>query len=95
MTLVLSRVERIASNTGFRAPAVTWWVLTGTRPLIPRIVLTENIGKRRWVTLEVFNLLQVNNTISYIWIKDVYDRQYAIPNYLTPRQLNVKLIARF
>lgn len=45
--------------------------------------------------IEVFNLLQVNNTISYLWIRDVSNRQYAIPNYLTSRQINVKLTARF
>jgi hypothetical protein len=48
-----------------------------------------------WLSMEVFNLLQVNNTISYLWVADVTGRQYAIPNYLTARQLNVKLIARF
>jgi hypothetical protein len=48
-----------------------------------------------WISLEVFNLLQVNNTISYIWVTDVSGIQYAVPNYLTPRQLNLKLVARF
>jgi len=48
-----------------------------------------------WVSLEVFNLLQVNNTISYLWVTDVSGRQYAVPNYLTPRQLNLKLIVQF
>ncbi len=48
-----------------------------------------------WITAEVFNLLQINNTISYLWIKDVSNRQYAIPNYLTPRMLNVRLVADF
>lgn len=48
-----------------------------------------------WITAEVLNLLQVNNTVSYIWVTDVYGFQYAVPNYLTPRQLNVKMIARF
>ncbi len=48
-----------------------------------------------WITLEVFNLLQVNNTISYIWISDISNRLYAIPNYLSPRMLNVKLVAKF
>lgn len=51
--------------------------------------------KNMWVSLEVFNLLQVYNTVSYIWIKDINNRQYAVPNYLTPRLLNVKLIAEF
>ena len=51
--------------------------------------------KSLWITLEVFNLLQVNNTISYLWVTDVTNRKYAVPNYLTPRQLNIKLIANF
>jgi hypothetical protein len=48
-----------------------------------------------YISVEVFNLLQINNTISYIWIADVTGRQYAVPNYLTPRQLNVKLLVQF
>jgi len=51
--------------------------------------------KSLWVSAEVFNLFQISNTISYIWINDINNRQYAIPNYLTPRQLNFKLIAKF
>jgi Outer membrane receptor proteins, mostly Fe transport len=45
--------------------------------------------------LEVFNLLNINNTVSYLWLKDVDNVQYAIPNYLTGRQLNLKLIIKF
>lgn len=48
-----------------------------------------------WMGVEVFNLLQVNNTISYLWVRDITNRQYAIPNFLTNRQVNVKLITRF
>ncbi|MFH1118473.1 MAG: TonB-dependent receptor [Bacteroidota bacterium] len=48
-----------------------------------------------WISLEVLNLLQVSNTISYIWIKDVTNRQYGVPNYLTPRQLNIKISVSF
>lgn len=49
-----------------------------------------------WVGLEVFNLLQVNNVASYTWITDVSNaRKYAVPNYLTGRQLNVRLTAQF
>ncbi len=51
--------------------------------------------KGMWLSLEVFNLLQVNNTISYTWITDVTGRQYAVPNYLTKRQLNLKLQIKF
>ncbi len=44
---------------------------------------------------EVFNLLNINNTVSYLWITDVNSNRYAIPNYLTSRQLNFKIIAKF
>lgn len=48
-----------------------------------------------WFSVEVLNLLQISNTISYIWVYDVTNRYYAIPNYLTPRQLNAKLVVNF
>jgi len=48
-----------------------------------------------WLTAEVLNLLQRNNTVSYTWVTDITGSQYAVPNYLTPRQVNVKLIAEF
>ena len=51
--------------------------------------------KGMWLSLEVFNLLQINNTVSYTWVTDVTGRQYAVPNYLTRRQLNVKLQVKF
>ena len=48
-----------------------------------------------WLSLEVFNLLGINNTISHIWIRDISDRLYSVPNYLTGRRFNVKLQANF
>ncbi|MDA7728931.1 TonB-dependent receptor, partial [Flavobacteriales bacterium] len=48
-----------------------------------------------WVSAEVFNLLNINNTVSYLWVADITGRQYAVPNYLTARQLNTKLILSF
>jgi hypothetical protein len=48
-----------------------------------------------WISLEVFNLLQISNTVSYLWITDINNQQYAVPNYLTPRQFNVKLQTTF
>jgi hypothetical protein len=51
----------------------------------------ENI----WATLEVFNLIDRDNTISYMLIKDFSNTVYSLPNRLTPRLLNLKLIARF
>lgn len=51
--------------------------------------------KNMFISLEVFNLLGVNNTVSYLWIKDFSGRQYAIPNYLTNRLINLRLYAQF
>jgi hypothetical protein len=48
-----------------------------------------------WVSLEVFNLLNINNTINYTWVRDVSGRNYAIPDFLTPRRFNLKLMAWF
>ena len=45
------------------------------------------------IGVEVFNLLGIRNTVSYLWVQDVSGRPYAVPNYLTNRLLNVKIIA--
>ena len=54
-----------------------------------------NYIRNCWLSLEIFNLLGVNNVSSYMWVTDVYNIQYAVPNYLTNRQLNLKLIIEF
>jgi hypothetical protein len=48
-----------------------------------------------WLGLEVLNVLGADNTISFNWVEDVQNRQYAVPNRLSARFLNVKLIARY
>lgn len=54
-----------------------------------------NHMKEMWLYLEVFNLLQVQNAVSYVWIQDVTGNRFAVPNYLTNRQFNLKLQVRF
>ncbi|RMZ51162.1 TonB-dependent receptor [Flavobacteriaceae bacterium PRS1] len=45
---------------------------------------------------EIFNMFDVQNSITNIWVRDVYSkRQYAIPNFLTPRVFNVRLSMKF
>ncbi len=48
-----------------------------------------------WLNLEVFNLMDFKNVNSYYWVTDIYGQQLAVPNYLTSRQFNVKLIVDF
>jgi hypothetical protein len=47
------------------------------------------------LAFEVFNILGVNNTISYTWLQDATAQTWAVPNYLTSRRLNVRLQMKF
>ncbi len=55
----------------------------------------KNIDKNGYISIEVFNILGINNTINHTWIEDVNGRLYAIPNFLTGRRLNIKLHLEF
>jgi len=48
--------------------------------------------KNIWLNFEVFNLLDFKNVNSYYWVSDIYNQQMAVPNYLTGRQYNLKLM---
>ncbi|MCB9194757.1 MAG: carboxypeptidase-like regulatory domain-containing protein [Flavobacteriales bacterium] len=48
-----------------------------------------------WISLEVFNLLDIVNSTNYNWITDVSGRKYSIPNTLTSRRINLKLVVLF
>lgn len=51
--------------------------------------------KNIWINVEVFNLLDFKNVNSYYWVTQIDGTQLATPNYLTERQLNLKLIVDF
>ena len=51
--------------------------------------------KRLWLGIDIFNLFNINNTISYYWVTDIRSQQYAVPNYLTSRRMNFKVVADF
>lgn len=51
--------------------------------------------KSIWLGADVFNLLDIANVASYYWVTDVNNIQYAVPNYLTRRQLNIRLTVDF
>ena len=54
-----------------------------------------NYLKEAWLTLELYNMFQMRNTISYMWIPTVDGTSYAVPNTLTPLQVNLKLDITF
>jgi hypothetical protein len=51
--------------------------------------------KNIYLGLDCFNLFDIKNVNSYYWVTDVNNVQYAVPNYLTGRQLSAKLIVEF
>lgn len=51
--------------------------------------------KASWISLEIFNLMQVQNEASRTWIKTIFSQQFAIPNYLTGRRVNLRWRVEF
>lgn len=45
-----------------------------------------------WLGLDCFNVFGLNNVSSYYWVTDISNQQYAVPNYLTGRQLNARFL---
>ena len=88
--------RELESNV-FRAPAYK----RADVGLNYRIIDNSDRHKKRnpirnlWVGAECLNLFGINNVNSYYWITDVTGQQYAVPNYLTGRQINVKLSVDF
>ena len=85
----------------FRAPAykrvdigLSYGLVTPPAPGQTRSGILKHI-KSVWLGLDCFNLLDISNVSSYYWVTDVNNIQYAVPNYLTRRQLNVRLSIDF
>jgi hypothetical protein len=51
--------------------------------------------QRIWLGLDCLNLFGISNVNSYYWVTDVTNRQWAVPNYLTGRQINGKITVEF
>ena len=50
---------------------------------------------RVWIGLDGLNILGISNVNSYYWVTDVTSHQYAVPNYLTGRQINARIMVEF
>ena len=48
-----------------------------------------------WLGVDCLNLFGISNVNSCYWITDVTNNQYAVPNYLTGRQINARLSIDF
>ncbi|MFA6150074.1 MAG: TonB-dependent receptor [Chitinophagaceae bacterium] len=70
-------------------------LLDGQKPNRPAHSFFRNLNSI-WASFEVFNLLNIQNTLSYNWIQDqTSGKVYAVPNRLTARLFNLKIIAEF
>jgi hypothetical protein len=89
------------SQTYFRAPAYkrldigVSWQFVGAPSDKPRTSGALKYFKSIVLGLDVFNILDISNVSSYYWVTDVNNLQYAVPNYLTRRQFNVRLSMEF
>jgi hypothetical protein len=54
-----------------------------------------NIIKSVWASIDIFNILGVSNTVSYLWVKDYNNVFYGVPNYLTSRRINGRIVVNF
>lgn len=85
----------------FRAPAYKRVDVGLNYALLSPLAEGENSSglhrwlKSIWLGVDVFNLLDISNVSSYYWVTDVNSIQYAVPNYLTRRQFNVRLTIDF
>jgi hypothetical protein len=89
--------NNIEYRTAFRSPAYRRVDIGASRVLVngtdkmmnkPWLKHVKNI----WLNVEVFNLLDFQNVNSYYWVTDVSNHKLAVPNYLTGRQLNLKVM---
>ena len=85
--------HRGIDEQNFRAPAykradIGMSFLAYRNPSSSKAVYVKNV----WLGLDCLNLFGISNVNSYYWVTDVSNRQWAVPNYLTGRQINGKVI---
>lgn len=85
-------------NPGFKIPAYRRVDIGFSKILLDKSSKRSSMKfkniKSLWASVEVFNLLQVNNTISYVLVKDFSNNVYGVPNFLTGRRLNFRFILK-
>jgi hypothetical protein len=89
--------NNIEYRTGFKSPAyrrvdvgASRMLVNGTDKMMDKSWLKH--VKNIWLNVEVFNLLDFKNVNSYYWVTDISNHKLAVPNYLTGRQLNLKIM---
>ena len=84
--------HRGLEQQNFRAPAYKRADIGMSYLAYKNVQHTTFSLKHIWVGLDCLNLFGISNVNSYYWVTDVTNHQYAVPNYLTGRQINGKII---
>jgi len=83
-------------NNSFRAPAYKRADIGMSYRLLDNHDGSRNtIFKNVWIGLDCLNLFGINNVNSYYWVTDIAGQQYAVPNFLTGRQINGRVTVEF
>ena len=83
-------------NNSFRAPAYKRADIGMSYRLLDNHDGSRNtIFRNVWIGLDCLNLFGINNVNSYYWVTDIAGQQYAVPNFLTGRQINGRVTVEF
>lgn len=94
--LPFSAPHRELETNAFRSPAYKRVDIGMSYRLLNNEKREKNKWLRNiWLGVDGLNLFGINNVNSYYWITDVTNQQYAVPNYLTGRQINARLLVEF
>jgi hypothetical protein len=94
--LPFSAPHKEIENNSFRAPAYKRADIGMSYRLLNNEHKTSNsIFRNIWLGIDCLNLFGISNVNSYYWITDVTNHQYAVPNYLTGRQINARILCDF
>ena len=94
--LPFSAPHKELEKNSFRAPAYKRADIGMSYRLLDNSDRTKkSIFKNIWLGVDCLNLFGINNVNSYYWITDVTSQQYAVPNYLTGRQINGRVLFEF
>ena len=94
--LPFSAPHKELENNSFRAPVYKRVDIGMSYRLLNNENRTQPfLFKNIWLGADCLNLFGISNVNSYYWITDVTDRQYAVPNYLTGRRINARMIFEF
>ena len=94
--LPFSAPHREMERNSFRAPAYKRADIGMSYRLLDNESRSKKVPFRNiWLGIDCLNLLGINNVNSYYWITDVTNQQYAVPNYLTGRMLNGRILFEF